>query len=86
MRKCLWLFDAVCFFFFLALKTGSCKTTYGQRISSSSFSLANGIPLWYAFSDWVVGVWVGGCEGVLVLLCLLVQGTVPRFVHFYGVP
>lgn len=59
-----------CAFFFLALKTGSCKTTYGQRISSSSFSLANGIPLWYAFSDWVVGGWVGVRECWFFCVCL----------------
>lgn len=36
--------------YLFCLKTGSCETTSGQRISFSSFSLANDVPLWYAYS------------------------------------
>lgn len=36
--------------FFFCLKTGYCETTSGQRISFPSFSLANDVPLWYAYS------------------------------------
>lgn len=55
-RKCLRTLSNCIYLF--CLKTGSCETTSGQRISFPAFSLADGIPLWYVCSGFVGSVLV----------------------------